>query len=328
MKVLISLVFVLVFIAGVFAQKETSTKPKPNNENISTQSQNSNRQIEIQRQREAKFEIKRQQSYHRLIGAGSVSPSIHRRAMVFRDVLSPYYRKPTKKELKTIKPHEDDLRKYTRFLKGKNTGIINLVLDAGCNSNSKVLVVSDKCRKYTMPGGGASFSFRKKTYRVSHLSDITYTKSGLIAKGTLVEALFMSLGDVPIDKVSMETKGIDALASIKPSKSIEELNKFAVNLKKGVVRKGFAYARGVLPKQNRTFIMRSIAYQGKWLRAAAGITYNEFEFDKRRDVIIAFRIVRKNEDNSITILWKQLQSKRSPKLEFGKGKKKSKTVKK
>jgi hypothetical protein len=49
-------------------------------------------------------------------------------------------------------------------------------------------------------------------------------------------------------------------------------------------------------------------------RAVRGISYNELDFDKRRDVIVAFRVVRMDPDGSISILWKQLADGESPKL--------------
>ena len=59
--------------------------------------------------------------------------------------------------------------------------------------------------------------------------------------------------------------------------------------------------------------MRSIAYKGSYYRAIDGFLYDELDFDKRKDVTVAFRIIRRDEE-SVTIIWKQLAEKDSPKV--------------
>ena len=59
--------------------------------------------------------------------------------------------------------------------------------------------------------------------------------------------------------------------------------------------------------------MRSIAYRGNYYRAIDGFLYDELDFDKRKDVTVAFRIIRRDEE-SVTIIWKQLVEKDSPKV--------------
>jgi hypothetical protein len=49
-------------------------------------------------------------------------------------------------------------------------------------------------------------------------------------------------------------------------------------------------------------------------RAVQGITYDEFRFDKRRDVTVAFRVIRVHDDGSVTIAWRRLADKKSPSI--------------
>ena len=318
MQKIVFYICILVFAGSVSAQSNTApSKPQSKPVSNNTQpSRNSNRQAELERQREAKLAVQRQQSYQRLRNLGSVSPSIPTRVRVYRDVISQYYRKPNKKELLAIEPSQDDKKKHSVFLKSKHAGILRLVPDAGCASSTKVLVVSPECQKYSMPGGGSSFSFRTENYRIPRLADLTFTGKSLIAKGVLLEAIFVSLGDRPLGQISLKTDAVGFLRSMKPSETVEEAYDFAQELSEGTTRDGFVYGRGVLAKENTSFALRSIAFRGKWLNAAGGVTYNELEFDKRRDVIVAFRIVRKDSDGSLIILWKRLQNIRSPKIEI------------
>lgn len=316
-KLIIVYVILAVIVVSAFAQEKppSSPQPKPSSDNTQTQA-NPSRQAEIDRQREAQLELKRQQSYSRLQNLGSDNPRLPTRVRIYRDVISQYYRKPDKKELRAVQPDQRDFQKFAAFLRKKNTGIFRLMPDVGCSPNTKVLVVSPECVKYSMPGGGSSFSFRAKTYRIPHLADLTFYGENLVVKGVLLEAILVSLGDSPIEQVSLNTRGVGFLRSRKPSKTVDDAYEFANNLRSGFIRDGFAYGRGIIAKENITFVMRSVAYRGKWLSAAAGVTYNEFDFDKRRDVIVAFRIIRKDRDGSVTILWKQLRNIRSPKLEI------------
>jgi hypothetical protein len=82
----------------------------------------------------------------------------------------------------------------------------------------------------------------------------------------------------------------------------------------GVERDGYLYSRSLTANENTTYAVRAIAYRGRVLRAVKGVSYNELDFDKRRDIIVAFRIVQKEPDGSISILWNQLSDNEAPKM--------------
>ena len=103
-------------------------------------------------------------------------------------------------------------------------------------------------------------------------------------------------------------------APTKPKDALALSKKFA----KGVKKDGFLYGRGVYATPNTTFAMRSIAYRGKFMRSELGVPYNELDFDKRRDVVVAFRIVDVADDGAATIVWKILRSEKSPKMKIAK----------
>jgi hypothetical protein len=54
------------------------------------------------------------------------------------------------------------------------------------------------------------------------------------------------------------------------------------------------------------------------LRSIDGITYNELDYDKRRDVIVAFRVVDRDGTGNLTLLWKKLRDTGSPTLRIRK----------
>jgi hypothetical protein len=228
--------------------------------------------------------------------------------------VEPLYRKPTGKELKAVAPRRELLAKYAGFLRQPDTGLTKLIDDKGCSENTKVIVATDNCLKYTMPGAGSSFSFRTGTYRIPRLADLTFTDKSFQASGVLLHGIFVNLGDVPLEDVSLQTKGMKYLVDFEPEPDYEKSKEIDLKLAQGISDEGFLYRRGLFIVENTTFALRSIAYGGKYFRAIKGLTYNEFDYDKRKDVIIVFRIVERDAEGNVTILWKVLQEKDSPEI--------------
>jgi hypothetical protein len=226
----------------------------------------------------------------------------------------PIYRKATKEELKTIAPKPQLFQKYRAFLKQSDTGLTRLAADAGCAESTKVVVATEDCMKYTMPGAGFAYSFRVNNYRIPRLADIIFTDNSFQAAGVLLHGIFVNVGDVPLDKISLQTNGLKFLLEFQPEPDYEKAKEIDIKLAEGIENDGFLYRRGLYIQEETTFVLRSVAYDGAYFRAINNITYNEFRFDKRRDIVVAFRIVEKGADNSVTILWKELLRKKSPKV--------------
>lgn len=226
------------------------------------------------------------------------------------------YRQSTDKELKLLAPDKEDQETFGVFLRQRDTGLIKLVEDAGCSENSAVVSASGPCVIYTMPGAGSSFSFRKNDYRIPRLSDLTFIDNSFQAMGNLVHAIFVNLGDVPLEEVNMQTKGLEFLAGFKPETDFQKAREIGEKLVNGIDVNGYKYRRGVRAVNNNTYVLRSVAYRGKFHRAVPGLTYNELDYDKRLDVIVAFRTVRRHPDGSVTLLWKQLAKQTAPKTKW------------
>lgn len=237
-----------------------------------------------------------------------------RRLAFLQENVEPLYRKPTKKELKAVEPRRELFAKFAKFLRQPKTGLTKLIDDKGCAENTKVVVATDNCLQYTMPGAGSSFSFRTENYRIPRLADLTFTDKSFQAGGILLHGIFVNIGDVPLEEVNLQTKGLKYLADFQPEPNYEKSIKIDLQLIQGIKNDGFFYRRGLFIVENTTFALRSIAYRGKYFRAVKNLTYNEFAFDKRKDVIVVFRIVEKDEAGNVTILWKELQDKDSPEV--------------
>lgn len=245
-----------------------------------------------------------------------LSPA-ERRLVYLQKNVEPLYRKPTLKELKAVAPRRELFVKYADFLRQPETGLTKLIDDKGCAVNTKVVVATESCLQYTMPGAGSSFSFRTRNYRIPRLADLTFTDQSFRASGVLLHGIFVNLGDVPLERVDLQTAGMKYLVEFQPEPDYNRGGVLDLQLTSGVRSDGFLYRRGLYTVDGVTFALRSIAYGGKYFRAAGRVTYNEFDYDRRRDVIVAFRIVDKDESGNVTILWKELQDRAAPAIKRG-----------
>ncbi len=126
----------------------------------------------------------------------------------------------------------------------------------------------------------------------------------------------MSLGDLNLETITLETKGIKYISDFQPALDLIKAKELDYVLANTIEKDGFKYKNQILIKTNDVYILRSIAYQGRIIRFLNGFPYNEFDYDKRKDIIVAFKVVRIDDDGSVTILWKQLSSKDSPKIDI------------
>ncbi len=223
------------------------------------------------------------------------------------------YRNPTQKESELLAPGKEDLEIYSQILRRSDTGLLKLIGDKGCAGNTKVFDVSEDCLKYSMPGAGSSYSFRAENYRIDSLADLTYINNSFQSLGIMSHGILVDVGDVPLEEISLQTKGLKYLNDFQTSTDFEEVIKNDRQFLEGIKKDGFVYSRALFAKENTTYVLRSIAYRGTSYRTFQGYVYDEIAFDSRKDMTVAFRVVRRDAE-SVTIIWKVLDSKKSPKI--------------
>ncbi len=226
------------------------------------------------------------------------------------------YRKPSKKDLENLMPSQILITQYENFLKQPNTGIFKLSGDSNCAINTNVIVATENCLSNSIPGAGTAFSFRVNSHRMLHLADLILEKEVIKTDGILQQGLMVSLGNIELEGVSAQTPGVKFLFDFRPANNLEEFQKIDQELSNGITADGLIYRLGFYAGDKTTFALRSIAYRGKVARSVSGISYNELDFDKRKDVVIIFRIIEKGSNGDITILWKELSRVDSPVLKI------------
>jgi hypothetical protein len=231
--------------------------------------------------------------------------------------IGPLYRKPGSKETSALAPSREILSRYASFLRGEDTGIIRLAPDRGCVFNDRVVNVKEECLKYPFPGAGNSYSFREDSYKLRHLADVTYSKNKLQMTGIFMHGIAVDLGDVPIEAASLMTPGMKFLTEFKPSTSSEDVETVDNALVRGVRNANFVYSKEVDVVVDRTYAIRAVAYRGKVVRAAVGVRYNELDYDRRRDVVVVFRVVEIDNDG-ITLVWRKLSDIEPPRIKMPK----------
>ncbi len=300
-------IYLFFFVFGVSVFGQTQTQPTPNPEaEIRRQ-----RALMDERQREMQTHSQRLRDISDLKNGGTVSKKT---ALDIHEL----YRKPSSSELKKLRPLDEDLKKYSSFLKRRNTGIVRLEPYAACGDSTRVLKVSDRCLEYTLPGHGSDFSFRERSYRIGRLADLRFDADSFSSPGICQQAIFGGVGDLPLEEIRLNTAGVPFLSLIEPPTTAAAAADMTERFRAGIEQDGFYYASGVKAVENMTYVLRSIAYRGTVARSVGGVVYDELELDERADVIVAFRIIRKHDSGGITIIWVELDRKRSPELETNK----------
>lgn len=194
-----------------------------------------------------------------------------------------------RQEIKTkipllLAPAESDKEEFKDFLNQPNTGLIRLLprekYDWG---------------ELTIRGGGAYYSFARKSqeYGISNDIELQQNKFSVGFAGADY-GFILNLGDLPLEKVSTETNGVDYMANYIATDSepvareeYERFREFKSNK--------FIYQNRIPVEVGKTYALRSINYRCS-------------------DVLVAFRVIREDTDGSVILLWKMLKEFPKPDL--------------
>ncbi|MGI8494998.1 MAG: hypothetical protein ACR2L1_06770 [Pyrinomonadaceae bacterium] len=229
-----------------------------------------------------------------------------------------------KEEIKRIKDlaavNADDLQTFKDVLKDSHTGIFRLFPDFNCESK---FVVKVNDNRLNVAPGLSAYSFRRKVYSTNlEYFDIQLKKDLILAKGFLSQEILTVLGDIPIENVSLTSDGMKFLVDFKPEKKIQTVRNQYIQISNGIKTDGFLYSNTIKAKANTTYALRVTAYRKSLItrnRFFLNVDDKRFatlSYDKRKDVILVFRIIRKDDDGRLTILWKELSRRNSPNLVY------------
>ncbi len=220
----------------------------------------------------------------------------------------------SEKDREAIKINADDAAAFTGFLKQSDTGIVRLHDVSLCSENMGILEVNAPCPQNVW-GKATAFSFRAKGYRLKLFSDIQLNSKTFDITGINILGFLSNLGDISIETANLKTAGIKELAEFEPSTEYKEVVKQQKFARKGFIVGDFFYRSSMPVELSKTYVLRSIAYRSDFYFQIGKTKMSLEDLDKRKDVIVVFRLIRQYDDGSVGILWKKLKRNSAPVLE-------------
>ena len=205
--------------------------------------------------------------------------------------LFPIRKKPNSSQKKKLQPDSADLAKYANFLSQPKTGIFRLFPDLGCEENPNVIKADKKCLE-AIPES-SFYSFREKEHTAEYLSDIRLKNNHFITDGILTNGFLVTLGDIELEKVSLSTEALTFMQNYSAQADSAEAQKQFIQMSRGIKSGNFLYRKAFPVAENTTYALRVIAFRGSIYRTFRGYRYNLLQGDKRIDLIVVFRVIRK-----------------------------------
>lgn len=194
-----------------------------------------------------------------------------------------------------LAPAKEDRMALKPFLRADNTGLIRL-LPRVFHYRATAAVPPPPVR---IPGGGAYYSFFLLTHIYGYGSDIELADNKLSVGFAGAQYGFLAnLGDKRLEDITVNDPQVNPLAMYTPPRQEAEIREEYRRLKspEGLTLGGQLFRRSVPVAENSSYILRSID-------------------PRRSDVLVAFRVIRKDADGSVVIAWKLLQRYRTPKMD-------------
>lgn len=186
-----------------------------------------------------------------------------------------------------LAPSAEDLEAHAAFLGRPRTGLVRLLPREKWDG------------KLSMRGGGAYYSFTRKTHEYGYGSDISLEQDQLsVGFAGADHGYLVILGDVPLEALTAETDGVRYLAGLTAPTAEPEARAAYRRSGAGFEAEGRTYRSRMPAVARQTYALRSVNYGNS-------------------DVLVAFRVVRKDADGSVLLLWKLVKKYPRPTLDSG-----------
>lgn len=185
-----------------------------------------------------------------------------------------------------LAPSDEDRAAYAEFLSQPDTGLMRLLPRETYDNN----------KTFTIRGGGAYYSFSRRSNEYGFSTDIGLERNYLsVGFAGADYGMLTSLGDVPLESVTLANDRVMAASTQKIPGELADARVEQQRFSNGATINGVVFKRRLPAKLDSTYVLRSINY---------GET----------DVLVALRIVRQDNDGSLIIAWKLLNKYPKPEL--------------
>jgi len=208
----------------------------------------------------------------------------------------PPERKMTTEHKQRLYPSEAERASFAALLREDGTGLARLLPFTGCVVDPRIVSVAGSCADQIPPvwGGGSFYSFRSGKHHLAPYSDIGL-RDDLFNVGFMKHTvgLITALGDVPLDSVMLQSNAVRPFIKFVPAQTLDATEQDFKRSRAWLEVPQHAYGPTAPVRENTTYVLRSIAF--------------EPNRSKPTDVLVAFRVTRKDADGAVTVVWKQLQ---------------------
>lgn len=188
-----------------------------------------------------------------------------------------------------LAPPQEDAARFAALLAQPDTGLVRL------------MPRERKEGRASVREGGAFYSFAHLVHEYNYGSDIMLEQGRLTAfsMGAGLGFLF-DLGEMPLEEVTEATGPVSFLHAFAPPASEPEARRIQTQLHDGYQHGWFVYRKRIPAVAGHTYVLRSVDYE-------------------RSDVLVALRVLRREENGDLILLWRMLKRFPAPRLERAAG---------
>lgn len=195
-------------------------------------------------------------------------------------------------EKQFLAPSEVDRAAFAEFLHQPDTGLTRLLPREIYDS----AVYKENNKTLTIRGGGAYYSFGRRTHEYGYGSDIELQSRNLsVGFAGADYGMLLNIGNVALEEITLEHPSLRFLSEYKVPSAEPEARSEARRFGAGTVIDGIHYSSRLPVEVNTTYLLRSINY-------------------RESDVLVVLRAVRRDTDGSLIIAWKLLRKYPVPEL--------------
>jgi len=149
--------------------------------------------------------------------------------------------------------------------------------------------------KFTIQGGGSYYSFTTKSHDYQKIAQIGLEQNNFKVGFAGADYGFIAdLGETPLDDITKETGEVNFLANYKPP-TIEPEVRIEQRKAWNYEANGFSYKSNIPATVGHAYVLRAISFGDA-------------------DVLVAFKVYRKDADGSLIIFWKLIENFEKPLL--------------